>query len=424
MLSFLSTIEGLPKSFRDQDIDVEPPSDVDDEFVNNQEYLLSLPGEPTRMVLFQSLVKVARILSKTLEILYTTTDRRRTITKIGTIDRLLDQWTHTLPDHLQLDPCLMTQPVDENVQIEPSLAFLHLVCLYTRFIAHRVAVSFPPTTPQYRPQLARCTEIARNLIYLNSHARRWLLAFDVNPGAHVYTIWSCGLMSLFGFSEVKAAGSSISGPDNDASKAVVGDCIQLLKYLVAAGKTGEQIRVYNLTEVMNATWPSDAVTETEALRLHPVAIMSPQRMTNLPSSYRRISSDMLQSTRTQDNEASNLLHEPAISDAQHHNPRITLFDGSQQSPPSLEDFNLDLAITSQSYNEFQLPTIDDSGNQESFLNPAFYHQETPELVWDDPIFNLTSVTPMDGPLLSSRRDTDASPNSSDQQTKKRPRLDS
>ncbi|EER45621.1 transcriptional activator protein FacB [Histoplasma capsulatum var. duboisii H88] len=192
--NFVSAIHGLPKSFRDQDIDVEHPSDVDDDFVNSSSYLLSLPGEPTGMLTFVSLIEVVRILSNTLEILYTTTDRRQTVTKIKTIDRLLDQWIHTLPDHLQLDSTPFSQPPpafgDTRTLIEPSIAFLHISYLYIRLSAHRVALSFFPSQPHYCISLVKCMDIAKDLVFLNSHSRRFLLVFDVNPGSHVYTLWT------------------------------------------------------------------------------------------------------------------------------------------------------------------------------------------------------------------------------------------
>ncbi|EEH47151.2 uncharacterized protein PADG_03249 [Paracoccidioides brasiliensis Pb18] len=250
--NFVCAIYGLPKSFRDQDIDVELPSDVDDDFVNQSGYLLSLPGEPTGMLTFVSLIKVVRVLSNTLEILYTTTDRRQTVTKIKTIDRLLDQWIHTLPDHLQLDPSAFTHPSASSKEtlllIEPSIAFLHISYLYTRLAAHRVALSFFRSEPQYAISLTKCMEFAKELISLNSRALRHLLVFDVNPGSHVYTLWSCGLLSLFGLPEFLSGEPKIErSPKKESDiKTSVSACVDLLEALVAAGRTGEKVRADNL----------------------------------------------------------------------------------------------------------------------------------------------------------------------------------
>ncbi|OAX82596.1 hypothetical protein ACJ72_03049 [Emergomyces africanus] len=256
--NFVSAIHGLPKSFRDQDIDVELPSDVDDDFVNPSGYLLSLPGEPTGMLTFVSLIKVVRVLSNTLEILYTTTDRRQTVTKIKTIDRLLDQWIHTLPDHLHLDSGALTQPPSSAdgalMLIEPSIAFLHLSYLYTRLSAHRVALSFFPSQPQYRISLIKCMEVAKEIISLNSRARQYLLAFDVHPGSHVYTMWTCGLLSLFGLQDYQNETQKLDLSEksqNDARTSLL-TCIDLLDTLVAAGRDGEKVRSDNLRSISAA----------------------------------------------------------------------------------------------------------------------------------------------------------------------------
>ncbi|KAF2187050.1 hypothetical protein K469DRAFT_686261 [Zopfia rhizophila CBS 207.26] len=97
-------LEGLPKSFRDEGIDIELPSDVDDDFVTLKGYLLSLASEPTGMTMFVSIVKGCRILSNTFERLYRTTDRRKTLTEIASIDLQLGQFAQTLLEHLQFEP--------------------------------------------------------------------------------------------------------------------------------------------------------------------------------------------------------------------------------------------------------------------------------------------------------------------------------
>ncbi|OAT04056.1 transcriptional activator protein [Blastomyces gilchristii SLH14081] len=269
--NFVSAIHGLPKSFRDQDIDVELPSDVDDDFVNTSGYLLSLPGEPTGMLTFVSLIKVVRILSNTLEILYTTTDRRQTVTKIKMIDRLLDQWIHTLPDHLQLGPDAFTQPplsADGVLTlIEPSIAFLHISYLYTRLSAHRVALSFFPSQPQYRTSLMICMDVAKELTFLNSRSRRCLLVFDVNPGSHVYTLWTCGLLSLFGIHGFQNENQKfeLSTKSSDDAKASLSACVDLLDALVAAGRDGEKVRSDNLRYI-SAAFSDCQISESNTMK--------------------------------------------------------------------------------------------------------------------------------------------------------------
>lgn len=259
--SFLSAVEGLPKSFRDQDIDVELPSDVDDEFVTATGYLLSLPGEPTGMTAFVSLVKVVRVLSNTLEMLYTTTDRRRCVTKIASINRQLDQWVHTLPDHLQIyHPATATEPEDmfEGLgSLEPAVLFLHMTYFYVCIAVHRVALSFPPSVPQYKVSLVQCMKAAKELIYLASRFRAYLLVFEINPGGYVYTLWSCGLLLAFGLWGVQKDGGSTShvqDAEKDA-KSLAMECVEVLRYLAACGCTSARARADNLGGIIASADP-------------------------------------------------------------------------------------------------------------------------------------------------------------------------
>jgi len=477
--SFLSAIEGLPKSFRDQDIDVELPSDVDDDFVNEKEYLLSLPGEPTGMLLFLSLVKVVRVLSNTLEILYTTTDRRQTVTKIKTIDRLLDQWAHTLPDHLQLDPAAVAQPPCDDARIEPAVAFLHLTYSYVRFAAHRVAISFHPTTPQYRTSLLKCMEIARELIYLNSHCQRHLLVLDVNPGSHVYTLWSCGLMSLFGLWEVKTTeGFDVNSDVEEEAKAAATTCVELLKSLVASSRD-EQVRVDNLVDIITATWPDTAPgtqgPEAQQSQSQP-GVSDPWPTTTAPQPNLSLQQAPSEQASGQPTPFTQLLQpmfmDPAApappSQLPHHDPvpstsRVNFHSQSQSrlqsqspnfpridtpataSPPMMmEGFNIDFSSAfSHPYERFQsstLPPANSNSNGIPTMDSAHYYQgqqqqgNNTEQIWDDPIFNLASMMPAappegNSPCFTIGENLDASPTENDGQRqpsssrKKRTRAD-
>lgn len=400
--SFISAIDGLPKSFRDQDIDVELPSDVDDDFVNSEEYLLSLPGEPTGMLLFLSLVKVVRVLSNTLEILYTTTDRRQTVTKIQTIDRLLDQWVHTLPDHLQLDP-VAAQPPCDDTRIEPAVAFLHLTYFYVRFAAHRVAISFQPTAPQYRTSLLRCMEIVKEIICLNSHCQRHLLVLDVNPGSHVYTLWSCGLMSLFGLWEIKTTeGLDFNFEVEEDAKAAAKACVGLLKSLVASGRD-EQVRVDNLMDIIAATWPDIRASATQTTQ-PPVSGPWPTTSTpqnpsqQVPTPFTQLLQPMYMDQTTPQPQH-DLVSSNSRGNSESQSPHIPRLDVPATSPSLMESFNIDFSSAfSHAYERFQtnpLPVTNnpDTHNQgNSTMSAQQQHQqENTGQIWDDPVFNLTSM---------------------------------
>lgn len=243
---------------RDQDIDTDGPSEVDDDLVSAEGYLTALPGEPTGMMAFVSLVKVARIVARAQEILYTTTNRRGTSAKIRILDRLLDQWANTLPDHFQINFNELSEMSPEEAladlgQGAPEVVFMQLVYLYTRLMIHRPALSFKPQTDQSQTSLLRCMETSMQTILLLSYFKQFLLLFDINPGAHVYTFWQCGLMSMYGILELREARERYgSAPTNFELEAIqsANRCLALLDYMVSCGRNGEEVRAQNMRDIL------------------------------------------------------------------------------------------------------------------------------------------------------------------------------
>lgn len=390
-------MEGLPKSFRDQDIDVELPSDVDDDFIKTDEYLLSLPGEPTGMILFVSLIKLLRILSNTLEVLYTTTDRRQTVTKIRSVDQRLDQWLQTLPDHLQMPP----PPAGAaDSELDPATAFVHLTYLYTRFTANRVAISFHPKTGSYWTSLQGCMDLAQEMIYLNQSCQRHLLVFDaVNPGSHVYTLWSCGLMILYGLCESKTVGDcTVSLGDTEDLKSALEICVGLLRSLVASGRSGEQVRVDHLTDIITAIFDlsqpfiySSTSTSTHSPGVHPsptapVPAEDHERLTSattLSLAIQRVETGS--TTSPVDSRSLNLL-KPEVVVTSPSLPQVYHADFSNNSPNPYEQFQL-MSSTSHTYDD-----------ETASINAA-QSLEAMDQIWDDPVFNVTPLMP---PTLSGR----------------------
>ncbi|KFY11492.1 hypothetical protein V492_04434 [Pseudogymnoascus sp. VKM F-4246] len=262
--SFLSAIAGSPKSLRDQDIDADGPSEVDDDLVSAEGYVAALPGEPTGMMAFVALVKVSRILSQTLEILYTTTNRRGTPAKIKSLDRLLDQWANVLPEHLQVSFAEMAQMSPEEAladlgQGAPEVVFIQLVYLYVRLLIHRPALSFKPQTDQSQASLLKCMEVNIQTLLLLSHFKQYLLVFDINPGAHVYTVWQCGLMLMYGLLELRdekeRLGTTGTTKFELAARQSTHTCLELLEHMLSCGRDGERVRAQNIRDILTATAP-------------------------------------------------------------------------------------------------------------------------------------------------------------------------
>lgn len=256
--SFISTIAGLPKSLRDQDIDTDGPSEVDDDLVSAEGYLATVPGEPTGMMAFVSLVKVARIVARAQEILYTTTNRRGTSAKIRILDRLLNQWANTLPDHFQINFNELSDMSPEEALADlgrgaPEVVFIQLVYLYARLMIHRPALSFKPQTDQSQISLLRCVETSMQIILLLSYFKQFVLLFDINPGAHVYTLWQCGLMSMYDIIELREAreryGLASANFELEAIQSAK-RCLALLDYMVSCGRDGEEVRAQNMRDIL------------------------------------------------------------------------------------------------------------------------------------------------------------------------------
>lgn len=390
-------MEGLPKTLRDRDIDVELPSDVDDDFVTADEYLLSLPGEPTGMLLFVSLIKVVRVLSNALEILYTTTERRQAVTKIESIDRSLDEWLHNLPDHLHLDPATLSEFSGDDRGTDPAVAFLHLTHLYTRFVAHRVAISFQPQAIQYWTSLARCTTLAKEIICLNAQCQRHLLVFELNPGSHVYTLWSCGLMALYGLWEFRTR------EEGDLDSATASDlrlaaetCVKLLVSLVAAGRRREQVRVDNLREIITAIFSSQtssAMRTTDAFSTSLLPAIPQSSMSSHTPSDRQSAtsgstfSQLFQSACAGQSEDSVNSSSGAAAQANpNDSPGLVRSEMAMPTPQLMNGFSVDYSSFSQPQ---QMPSMGYAHDQGSIVG----NQSLDDIqqIWDDPVFDLTSM---------------------------------
>ena len=101
--SFSAAHLGLPRLLRDEDVHCEYPVDADDEYVTEQGFLPTLPGESTKLSSALALFRVSRILSKVLTDLYPASSTHEI--SFGTIASLandLEEWSKTLAPHLKL----------------------------------------------------------------------------------------------------------------------------------------------------------------------------------------------------------------------------------------------------------------------------------------------------------------------------------
>lgn len=95
---------GLPRLLRDNDIETEFPSDVDDEYVTEKGFQAPPAGEFTKLSAALALFRASRILSKVLEKMYPPGANSYKILRQDQyrLDTELQDWSKSLAPHLML----------------------------------------------------------------------------------------------------------------------------------------------------------------------------------------------------------------------------------------------------------------------------------------------------------------------------------
>lgn len=78
---FGASFLGLPRALHEADITISEPSDIDDEFLTSSRVLSALPGR-TKISRFVNVCRLIRILSRTVDVLYTHNKRKHASTRI------------------------------------------------------------------------------------------------------------------------------------------------------------------------------------------------------------------------------------------------------------------------------------------------------------------------------------------------------
>lgn len=93
----------MPKLMKEEDVHCEFPVDTDDEYITENGFLPTLPGEFTKVSSALALFRVSRILAKVLNDNYTSS-ASHTISFRGMASLVdeLDNWQVNLPQHLRL----------------------------------------------------------------------------------------------------------------------------------------------------------------------------------------------------------------------------------------------------------------------------------------------------------------------------------
>lgn len=130
LYSFSAATLGLPKLLREDDLQVEYPSDTDDEYVTEKGFQPTLPGEHTRLSSALALFRATRILARVLEKNYpSATTYDLSLQQMVNLESELDGWYEALPAHLKLRFAQDKPSTDVTGSRSPLLVRFHL-CIY------------------------------------------------------------------------------------------------------------------------------------------------------------------------------------------------------------------------------------------------------------------------------------------------------
>ncbi|KAL7276243.1 DNA-binding transcription factor cat8 [Rhizina undulata] len=136
--SFSASMLGLPKLFKEADVDAEYPSDIDDEYISEKGFLPTLPGDSTKISSALALFRSSRILAKVLENVYSSAlSHDQSYNKLKELEEEVDAWKNGLAPHLRLE-FVNGSPATNVVHSRSPL--LILAYHYIRVLIHRPVV--------------------------------------------------------------------------------------------------------------------------------------------------------------------------------------------------------------------------------------------------------------------------------------------
>lgn len=238
----------MPRLIRDRDADTDLPASVDHELLSRTHVQFPLPGEKSQVDTAISLFKLARIVGRTLEELYTTTLRRGGVAKITRLQAELDAWERENDTTTSRDTDSGDATSGISASVDKSLAsmFLKVSHNVATIHVHRPALSFTTAHPQFVSSLKTCGQASASLIKLLSQGRTdiysdtaglttvvnstaggtWpetILAMLLYPNG-VHMLWQAGLTVLF----TRLKGYPVT---TDHDESIIRSCIDTLRYL-------------------------------------------------------------------------------------------------------------------------------------------------------------------------------------------------
>lgn len=230
----------MPRLIRDQDVDTDLPTSVDHDLMSRTHVAFPLPGERSQVDTAISLFKLARVIGRTLEELYTTTKRRGGVAKIEHLQAELDTWGRENPSMILMDD---TSGVDTNtlmVNASMEAIFLGVAHCVATIHVHRPALSFTTTDPHFITSLMMCGKASAHLIKLLSSGLASEDILSIAPQASalwtntllVTLLYPCGIHMLWQAGiTVVFAGLKGYPVTQDQDEELINACITTLRRL-------------------------------------------------------------------------------------------------------------------------------------------------------------------------------------------------
>lgn len=255
-----------------------------------------MPGR-TKIHRFVSACRLARILSRVLDVLYTHNRRKAASSKIVQMNRLccehlLDQLDFSyeeVPDDLP-EPDAETP---EELAILASYANEQMLYHYVRWLVHRPGLVFPRSEPQFTACLQSSTDAASALVRTSDKYKRVIALVN---SVHPLTIFVASLTPAFRTALARPKSSPVNAMDFSAEEDYQA-CLQGISALTYAGRdNADKLRLAQLQHVVSKAFGKE------------------------PCQPRRLESDSSRMTQTSSGMTSQTSDQSSGSDRQHELP--------------------------------------------------------------------------------------------------------
>ncbi|KAM5543320.1 hypothetical protein V8D89_003194 [Ganoderma adspersum] len=220
---------GRPSGLHDEDFDLDPMTEVDDEYWENADPELAFKqpeGKPSKVAFANCLMGLKKILAYASRTIYSINKSKQTLGYVGPeweqrtvaeLDSALNKWIDTVPEHLKWDPNR------ENEVFMNQSCTLYATYYWLQICVHRPFISPSKANRLPFPSLTICTNAARSATHVME------TQFKKNGKALILNrlpLFTAGLVLLFNL-----WGGKRTGLSSEVAMADVHKCMHMLKGL-------------------------------------------------------------------------------------------------------------------------------------------------------------------------------------------------